>query len=146
MGDRGEIHIQGPEYTPDGDPIPVPFEVFVYTHDGGTELPLLAAVAIDKAEGGRRLGDLPYFARICVDTLSTQSESDTRGVGVSNRHMDGYKAVHYRKRRSDTGHSITVELSGYDYTAAQNLEGRQMGPAEFADTIADIQDFKGVDL
>jgi hypothetical protein len=137
MGDRGEIVIQGPEYTADGDMRPVPFEVYLYTHNGGSDLPLLAAVAIDKAEGGRRLGDLPYFARVCLDTLSTHCESDTRGVGISNSHIDGYKAVHYRKRRSESGHNITVEISGYDYIARE-IEGRQMGPAEFADTIAEI--------
>jgi len=136
MGDRGEIVISGPETNADGSQIAGPFEVYIYTHWGGSDLPVLAAAAIDKAEGSRRLSDLPYFARICVDVLSKHANAETRGVGVSNTHIDGGKAVHYRKRRSGSEYNISVELSGFGDTYP-DIEDRQMSPAHFADVISD---------
>lgn len=136
MGDRGEIVISGPETTPDGDQIPVPFELYIYTHWRGSDLPILAASAINKAEGDRRLGHLPYFARICLDTLSKHTKDGTTGVGVSNSHIDGYKAVYYRKRRSGSEYNISVELSGFE-ESYPDIEDRQMSPAHFADVISE---------
>ena len=135
MGNRAEIHIQGPEINARGEQIPVPFEVFVYTHWHGDDMPRFAAHAIDVANGDNRLTQLSYFARICVDVVSSHATDATTGAAVSNRHMDGYKCVHYRMRKATDGYNVTVELSGYE-SRYPDLEGRQMEAVAFVDAIA----------
>jgi hypothetical protein len=134
MGNRAEIHIEGPEINARGEQIPVPFEVFVYTHWHGDDMPRFAAQAIDTADGDNRLSQLSYFARVCVDVVSSRATDATTGAAVSNKHMDGYKCVHYRMRKASEGYTIHVELSGYEHVYPE-LEGRQMGPVSFADAI-----------
>ena len=134
MGNRAEIHIEGPEINARGEQIPVPFEVFVYTHWHGDDMPRFAAQAIDTADGDNRLSQLSYFARMCVDVVSSHASDATTGAAVSNKHMDGYKCVHCRKRKASDGYNVTVELSGYESTYP-DLEGRQMEARDFADAI-----------
>ena len=135
MGNRAEIHIQGPEINARGEQIPVPFEVFVYTHWHGDDMPRFAAQAIDTANEDNRLTQLSYFARMCVDVVSAHAKDATTGAAVSNKHTDGYKCVHYRMRKATDGYNVTVELSGYE-SIYPDLEGRQMEAVAFADAIA----------
>jgi hypothetical protein len=134
MGNRAEIHISGPEINARGEQIPVPFEVFVYTHWHGDDMPRFAAQAIDTVDGDNRLSQLSYFARVCVDVVSSFADGATTGAAVSNKHMDGYKCVHYRMRKATEGYTIHVELSGYEHKYPE-LEGRQMEPVAFVDAV-----------
>jgi len=146
MGNRAEIVVSGPEYKPNGDPWPVPHEIYIYTHWRGDELPILAAIALDRADDGRRLSDLPYLSRIFLDVVSSHASDETAGAGVANYANAGaYKAVYYRKRRNGDGHTTHVELSGYEYLYPE-LEGRQMPVNQYIDAIADASPTGGLDV
>ena len=77
MGDRANILVK--EDSDDGG-------VYLYSHWGGTELPLALQNALKKKW---RWDDCAYLTRIIFDTMSMGCHGDETGCGISARVGDG---------------------------------------------------------
>jgi len=56
--------------------------VYLYTHWGSAELPLLLQTALRSPAGKARWGDPEYLARIIFEAMTTNSASKELGLGI----------------------------------------------------------------
>lgn len=75
MGDRGNAFI----VTEHGENRR---GVFLYTHWGGTDLPLVVAEALDSPAGRNRVDDPAYLARIVFCEMVRGEEREETGYGI----------------------------------------------------------------
>lgn len=103
MGDRGNVAVMQYPYD-DQDKV-----VYLYTHWGGTELPVVLAEALDSAAGRGRWNDPAYLARIIFCRMVRGDEAGETGYGISLTPPDNEHEILYVNCGDGTVNGVPFE-------------------------------------
>jgi hypothetical protein len=123
MGNRAQVHVYGYE----GD-----VDVYLYTHWGAQELPMVVRNALKRVDSPHRFKDGSYIARIIFSEMIKDDIEGSTGFGIDNvQHGDVWRVI-----TVDTDRGV-VEFEGYP---SQDFDIMDYIDPEFAPDIESIPD------
>ena len=116
MGDRGNIFVRSQYQQPEPEEGEErePLGVYLYSHWGGSELPLALKAALSRKQ---RWDDGPYLTRIIFDEMTKGQQGEETGFGISCVLCDNEHPI----IRVDPGNQ-TVSFGEFEATFAHYIE------------------------